>query len=269
MTTPTIRPAGLHEAALAADIMTASFPREPQDPELTARRWKHPKAGWTYGRFIVEVAGEPAGYLELEHGAWSQLPERHCWLDVYLDREHMDERLLNDLWRWIEDAAAAEGSLTLMAACGEDEPEMIRVIESRGYERERTERVWSLDLRKHGGRIVADAAASRARMETAGITLTTLDRWDDRDKLRKLHELNELTRPDIPSTGPVLPQTFEDFLVRVESPGTPQGRWWMALRGQDVVAMSYLSYPPVRGSVWTSFTCCHPEHRGRGIARAV
>jgi RimJ/RimL family protein N-acetyltransferase len=33
--------------------------------------------------------------------------------------------------------------------------------------------------------------------------------------------------------------------------------------------MSYLRFPPVRGSVWTGYTCSDPEYRGRGIARAV
>jgi RimJ/RimL family protein N-acetyltransferase len=33
--------------------------------------------------------------------------------------------------------------------------------------------------------------------------------------------------------------------------------------------MSYLKFPPVRGSVFTGYTCCDPGYRGRGIARAV
>ena len=35
------------------------------------------------------------------------------------------------------------------------------------------------------------------------------------------------------------------------------------------MSMSYLKFPPVRGTVWTGFTCTHPDYRGRGIARAV
>jgi RimJ/RimL family protein N-acetyltransferase len=64
-------------------------------------------------------------------------------------------------------------------------------------------------------------------------------------------------------------QTFEDFMVRVESPSTSADRLWIALDVSTPVAMSYLSYPPVRGPVWTAYTCCHPGYRGRGIARAV
>ena len=33
--------------------------------------------------------------------------------------------------------------------------------------------------------------------------------------------------------------------------------------------MSFLKFPPVRGTIWTGYTCCHPDYRGRGIAQAV
>ena len=33
--------------------------------------------------------------------------------------------------------------------------------------------------------------------------------------------------------------------------------------------MSYLKYPPVRGDVWTSYTCTDPGYRGRGLARGI
>jgi len=35
------------------------------------------------------------------------------------------------------------------------------------------------------------------------------------------------------------------------------------------MAMTYLKFPPVRGTVWTGYTCTHPDFRGRGIARAI
>ena len=269
MPTPILRPAAPHEAALAADLMTAAFPREPQDPILTARRWDHPRDGWSHGRFIANIGDTPVGFVEWQHGSWALLPERHCWVEVWLDRAHIDEGMLAYLWEWAEDSAAAAGAKTLNAACGEDEPEMLRVLAAQGYERQRTEKVWSLDLAGAGERITADAEAARDRMRSSGIELTTLDRWEDPDRFQKLHELNELTRLDIPHTGATLPQTIQDFMVRVGAPNTPSDRWWIALDGSAPVAMSYLSYPPVRGVVWTALTGTHPAYRGGGLARAV
>ena len=64
-------------------------------------------------------------------------------------------------------------------------------------------------------------------------------------------------------------ESLESFLARSNPPDRPHDRWWLALDGDDVVAMSYLSYPPVRGHVWTHYTCCHRDYRGRGLARGV
>jgi GNAT superfamily N-acetyltransferase len=269
MSSPILRPAAPHEAALAADLMTAAFPREPQDPILTARRWDHPKDGWSHGRFIANLGDIPIGFVEWSHGSWALLPERHCWVEVWLDLAHMDEDLLMYLWRWAEDSAAAAGAKTLNAACGEDEPEMLKALAALGYAHQRTEKVWALDLASAGERITKEAEAGRERMRSSGIELTTLAGWDDPERIQKLHELNELVRPDIPHTGPALSQTIQDFMVRVEAPNTPPDRWWLALDGSAPVAMSYLSYPPARGVVWTSFTGTHRAYRGRGIARAV
>ena len=265
----TIRPLRNDEAELAADLMTASFPREPQDPVLTAYRWSHPRKGWTHGRFVAELEGTPIAFLEWQHGDWDQLPEHHGWIEVWLDLGHMDEKLLDELWAWIEDFAVREGTSVVNAACGEDEPEMLKILADRGYERKSTERVWTLDLARHGERLVAEAAEARTRMIAEGIELTTLDRWQDPERFRKLHAVNELMRQDTPHISPVLRQTLEDFMTRVEAPSTPPDRWWIALAREEPVAMSYLAYPPVRGIVWTNFTGSHRAYRGRGIARAV
>lgn len=265
----TYRPVRADESSLAADVMTASFPREPEDPVEIAHRWAHPKDDWTHGRYFAELDGKPIAFLEWQHGPWSRLPERHCWVEVWLDKAHMDEQLLTELWEWTENAAAEAGARTLNAAAGEDEDEMLRVIVARGYNRQRTDRVWELDLTTRGAQVTAEAAAARSRMEADGIRLLTLADWDDPQRMEKLHELNELTRPDVPHTGPHLPQTFDDFMARTRAPGRPHDRWWLALDGTRPVAMSYLSFPTIRGSVWTAYTCTHPEYRRRGIARAV
>ena len=52
MSSRVIRPLALDEAALAADLMTAAYPSEAQDPVLTAYRWEHPREGWVHGRFV-------------------------------------------------------------------------------------------------------------------------------------------------------------------------------------------------------------------------
>jgi RimJ/RimL family protein N-acetyltransferase len=264
-----MRPAALGDAALAADLMTAAFSTYPTDPLVTRYRWEHPHTGWSVGRFVAEMKGRPIAYVEWLRGPKEQDPDRHCEVGVYLDRANMDRELLDFLCTWITEQAAAGRALALEAYAGEDERELIEALARAGYERDRFEKVWSLDLKTHERRLRAEAEQARAAAGRDGYEMTTVASWRAPDKFRALFALDEVTKGDIPTTFPILPETFENFMERSSSPDRPPDRWWVAVRGDEPVAMSYLRYPPVRGYVWTGYTCSHPDHRGRGLARAV
>jgi len=263
------RPATLADAELAADMMTAAYPAMPQDPVIMRLRWESPRKGFAHGRFIAEGDGAPIGYLGWIHGTWDKLPDRHCEVEVWLEQRHLDRGLLVAMFAWIGAQAIADGARLLMSYCAEDEPEMLDSLAALGYRRERIERCWELDLRKHGARLVADAKRACDRQSGEGIELTTLARWSDPNGLRKLLELSNLTAQDVPHTLPIIDETYDDFARRMEAPDRPHDRIWIALHDNVPVSLSYLKFPPVRGTVWTSYTCTHPGFRGRGLARAV
>jgi GNAT superfamily N-acetyltransferase len=267
--TPVFRPASLDDAELAADLMTAAYPPEPQDPLVTRFRWAHPRHRWTQSRFIAELDRHPIACVALAHGPWEQVPEGHCELDVSLDRARQSNELTTVVWDWIAEEAAADGARILHAFAAEDEPNVLDTLHRLGYEPGRRDKVWELDLRAHGDRLVAEAESARTRMKKEHIELLTLARWSGPDTFRQLHSLNELAVQDIPHTIPILAQTFENFMDRLGAPDLPHDRFWIAREGDRAVAVSYLRFPPVRGNVWTGFTCSHPEYRGKGIARAV
>lgn len=269
MTDHTYRSAGLEDAELAADLMTASYPPMPQDPVITRLRWEHPRRGFAYGRFIAERNAAPIALLSWVHGPWEQVKDGHCEVEVWLDRAALDRNLLIEMFSWIGDRAEAEGSRLLLAYCGEDEPEMLEALAALDYRPERTERVWELDLKKHGSRLIAEAAEALDRMTAAGIRPTTLAGWSDAERVRKLYDLNERTIQDVPHTLTIVREALEDFEKRIGAPDRPHDRFWIALDGDQPVAMSYLKYPPVRGDVWTGYTCTDPAYRGRGLARGV
>jgi RimJ/RimL family protein N-acetyltransferase len=265
----TYRQASLDDAELASDLMTASYPAMAQDPVITRLRWKHSRRGFSYGRFIAEMNGKPLGFLAWVHGAWNDVEDGHCEVEAWLDRAALDRGLLVEMFAWIGDRAEAEGSRLLLSYCAEDELEMLQALAALDYRPERVERVWELDLKTHGRRLVDEAAEARDRMAAAGIHWTTLAGWPGADRVRKLHELNERTVEDIPHTVTIVHEAFEDFEQRVNMPDRPHDRFWIALDGDRPVAMSYLKFPPVRGDVWTGYTCTDPEYRGRGLARAI
>ena len=269
MSAVTYRPATLDDATLASDVMSAAYPAMTHDPVVLRYRWQHSRDGYASGRFIAERGGVPIAFLGWIHGPWAKLPGRHCEVEVWLVREALERDLLISMWRWIEAGALAEEARLLLAYCGEDEPEMLDSLAALGYQRERIERVWELDLRAHGPRLVAEAQAELEKMSGLGVDLITLDSWSDPDKLRLLHALDARTRQDIPTSLPILAEAFGDFARRTQSPDRRPDRTWVALAGRQPVAMTYLKFPPVRGTVWTGYTCAHPDFRGRGIARAV
>jgi RimJ/RimL family protein N-acetyltransferase len=266
---PRLRPATLDDAALAADLMTASYPIFPRDPVITRYFWERPRTGWATGRFIAEIDERPAAYVDWTHAPREQDEDRQCHVNVALDRAFTEIELLTFLWQWVTDRAAAGGSRVLEAYAVEDEIESLEALTRIGYHRDRYEKVWELDLEAHGSRLVAEAGAARARVASDGYELTTAAGWHAADKFERLHALFSVTEQDIPTTFPIIPETFEDFMQRFSAPDRPHDRLWIAIRGDDPAALSYLRFPPVRGCVWTGYTCCHPDHRGRGVARAV
>lgn len=265
-----MRAATLDDAALAADLMTASYPPfAAQDPIVTRYRWEQTRRGWSVARYIAEVDGRPLAYLDWMHGPPDQDPERYCLVEVALDRGHLDVDLLAFLWRWVTGEAEATGSRKLEAYAGEDEPEVMEALKRAGYERDRLEKVWELDLKERGGQLASDARKARSEAKKTGIDFMTVADWQDPQAMAKLHALDDSTRKDIPTTFPILPEPIEDFTRRAGAPDRPHDVWWIALAGDRPVAMSYLRVPPVRGNAWTGYTCCDREYRGRGLARAV
>jgi RimJ/RimL family protein N-acetyltransferase len=267
--TPTFRPVTIDDADLAAEIMTASYPDLPEDPVLTRYRWEHPKDEWSTARFLAELDGRPIAFVGWSHEPWEHSPERFCHVEVWLDKAWLQLELLSSLWTWVSAAAEAEGARVLEGYAVEDEAEMLEALDRLGYQRDRIEKVWELNLHAHGERLVIEAREARAKAQMAGVEMVTLAGWSDPDALRKLHSLSEATHQDIPTTYTLPSESYENFVDRVTAPDKPDDRFWVARHGDRPVAMSFMRFPPVRGDVWTGYTCSDREYRGRGLARAV
>ena len=269
MSVVTYTPAALDDATLASDLMTAAYPSLPQDPVVIRYRWANPRLGYVCTRFLAYDDRRPIALMASVHAPWEKLPDRHCEIEVWLDRALHGRDLLDEMYRWIEKEAAREGARLLLTYSGEDEPDVLASLEACGYTRERTEKAWQLDLHRHGPELEQQAADARSRLEREGIKLRTVAEWDDPEAMRKLYELNEDTLEDVPHTLPIVREQFEDFEKRVHAPDRRTDRWWIAIDADRPVAMSFLKFPPIRGAVLTGYTCTHTDYRGRGIARAV
>src|ERR1700693_4971842 len=120
MAKPVIRPATLDDAGLAADLITAAYPGEPEDPLIAQYRWAHPRDGWSIGRFIAHVDSQPIAYLFFAHGPWEQVPEGNCDIGADVDRSLQSDEVLEFVWEWITERAAADGARIVHGYAPED-----------------------------------------------------------------------------------------------------------------------------------------------------
>ena len=264
-----LRPASLDDAAIAADVETESCPEDPEDPQMLRHWWSLAAEEDTAERHIVELNGAPVGYTEFEHRPWPKMPERFADLHAAIrPAAHSAERL-SALFEHLEERARSDGARKVSAWAWEWNTGRIALLEQRGYREERRERYWELDLIAGRERITAMAAESRARMEREGVRLLTLAEDDDPNKFEKLKRMSDEAESDVPTTVPWVQIDMDEFMEWFESPALHKDRIWIAREGDDIVGISQLTYPPVRGPVATDWTGMARKARGRGIARAL
>jgi len=264
-----LRPAALDDAAFVADLWTALRPDEPEDPVMTRYWWEHPWDDGKWERYVAMVGGRPAGFVAEGHPKWEQMPERYARTQADLLPEMRTPDRLDALVAFAEERAAADSALRVTHWAWEDDGLKIGVVTGRGFREERRERFWELDLVARRDTLAEISKASRAHMHGQGIAITTLDRVTDPERYRKLWRMSEEASQDTPRTVPWTPTPFATFEAWLRSPGVREDRAWVARLGDDIVGISLLAYPPVRGVVVTEWTGTARSVRGRGVARAL
>jgi len=264
-----IRPATLDDAAIAADIDTETHPEDPEDPQMTRHWWSIAAPDDVTDRRLALLDGAPVGYATREHPAWSKMPERFTSLGAELRPPARTAVRLDALYALVEDAARADATQKVTAWAWEYDQLALGVLNARGFREERRERFWELDLVKGRERITTMAAESRDRMRREGIRVLTLAQDNDPEKIEKLKRMSDEAEADVPTSEPFVPLEMREFMEWFESPGLRPDRIWLAREGDDIIGISQLSYPPVRGVVSTDWTGMARRARGRGIARAL
>jgi GNAT superfamily N-acetyltransferase len=265
----TFRRAGLDDAVFHADVFTRARPAKPRDPVVERYWWENPDDNWIAERFVMEREGRAIGVATCEHPRWEVTPERFADIGGELLPEHRDRATLQLLHEEMEDRATTVGATRIAARADEDDRVRIEAIAARGFHEDRRHRRWELDLVSGRQRIADMAAASRERMSREGVRILTLAEDADPDKYRKVWRLSAEADQDIPTTLPMIEETLDDYMRWFRAPDIHEDRFWIAREGDDIVGLSVLDYPPVRGIVGTAWTATARRVRGRGIARAL
>jgi GNAT superfamily N-acetyltransferase len=264
-----LRSATLDDAAIVADIYTETHPDDPEDPKLQRHWWSMVDPDATVERFIALRDGKFAGYAMWQHPSWKKMPERYVRVNAELRTELQTAERANALFDMLEAKAKADGALKATAWTWEYDAFRLDLLTSRGYKEERRSRFWQLDLVEGKERIAKMAAESRERMKREHIQVLTLGEDNDPKKFEKLKRMSDEAEQDVPTTVPHVPAEMDEWMKWFSSPGLRPDRIWIAREGDDIVGISMLAYPPVRGIVSTDWTGTARKVRGRGVARAL
>jgi GNAT superfamily N-acetyltransferase len=264
-----LRTATIEDAAAVADIDTAVFPDDPEDPQLERYWWTLREATDVTERMIALHAGAIAGYTFRRHPAWEKMPQRFGRVGAELQPSLRSPERIDALYAYLEEASRSDGTKQVTSWAWEDDALRIGVLTARGFREERRERFWELDLVEGRERITKMAADSRARMRQEGIRLLTLAEETDPAKFEKLKRMSDEAEADVPTTVPHVQLEMDQFMKWFASPALRPDRIWIARDGDEIVGISMLAYPPVRGFVATDWTGMARRARGRGIARAL
>ena len=265
----TFRKARLDDAVFHADVFTRARPAKPRDPVVERYWWENPDDNWVAERFVIERDGGAIGVATCEHPRWEVTPERFADIGGEVLPEHRDRATLETLHQEMEERATKAGATRIAARADEDDAVRIDALTARGFHEDRRHRRWELDLVIGRERIRDMAAASRERMGREGVRILTLADDADPDKYRKVWRLSAEADQDIPTTLPMIEETLDDYMRWFRAPDIHENRVWIAREGGDIVGISVLDYPPVRGIVGTAWTATARRVRGRGIARAL
>jgi GNAT superfamily N-acetyltransferase len=264
-----LRPAGLELAAFVADVNAAVHPDDAEDPKMLRHGWEMTGPDVTVERFIASLDGRDVGYAIRSHESWEKMPRRFGRIRAGIRPPDRDARRLDALVAAMEDRQRLDGTRTATMWAWEDDALFVGMLTARGYKEERRERFWELDLVEGRERITKMAAESRARMKKDGIRLLTLGADTDPTKFEKLKRMSDEAEGDVPTTVPHVIVEMDEFMKWFSSPALKMDRIWIAREGDDIVGISMLAYPPVRGVVATDWTAMARKARGRGIARAL
>ncbi|HKC90845.1 MAG TPA: GNAT family N-acetyltransferase, partial [Candidatus Limnocylindria bacterium] len=257
------------DAAFAADVDTAVRPSSPRDPESYEYWWSQPDENWRVARFVVSRGARRIGYATAEHPRWDVQPERYGTVGGNLLPAERTQATLDAILAWLERRLVADGAKILSTRANEDDPVRIQTLLARAYKEGRRSRRWELDLVVNREKLLATTEESRARMTKEGIRIVTLAAVDDAKAVEKIWRLSEEAGADVPTTEPRVPDEMAAYTRWLEAPEIHRDRFWIAIVDDNIVGLSVLAYPPVRGVVSTEWTATARSVRGRGVARAL
>ena len=265
-----LRPATLDDAELISNLEATRDPEAPPDPTLLRHWWLMADQFERAMRLIAVRDGEAIAFAGATHELWETDDKRYGTIRIGLRADEWTDQRYTQLVQTAEDWLREEGAATSVTRIREDFATDLDAMQRLGYRENRRMRISELDLAQRREQILETRERCRREMRDQGVTMGVLSEDGDHARYRKLHAMVIESEKDIPTTVPWRELTFDEWKTFwFSSPAVREDRWWVARQGDQIVGMSLLDTPVVRGIPWTAFTGTSRAVRGRGIARAL
>lgn len=264
----TIRPFTLDDYEAITAVFNRGLPEYPETVE-NIRHWdqmRSPKM--RFARLLAESDGQVVGVAAHDQSEGRYHPEKYS-VDVLVDPDHRRQGIGGALYEAIAERLMPNDPLAFVASAREDMPYGVRFLEQRGFVE--SMRNWEnhLDITNFDPAPYADEVAEVA---ASGITIRSLaELADDPMRDRKLFDMSEAIRADVPSTTPPTPVEFEQWTKKLwANPNILPEGFFIALDGDNYVGISNLWRVEAEPK-WleTGLTGTLRAYRRRGIAVAL
>ena len=157
---------------------------------------------------------------------------------------------------------------TWRADCFGNLPQGIRFAEERGFKEVFRETPLLLDVTAFDP---APYAGLEARLRAQGIEIKTVrDLENDLHRNRKVYDLYWETFRDVPQEGETVPAPFDEWLDwDIEDPGMSPDGYFIAVCGQDYIALSEFARKPDTGILQAGLAGVRRAFRNKRIALAL
>ena len=262
-----IRPIDYDRDVEAICSIMGEFDSDGLSPASLLVRWRDRDQAVDPQRLVWQENGTVLGYMNCRR--WRFMPEGTALVDIGVTegaRRRGIGRALMELG--LDHGRSMGWSRFLSRAKQFEDGGAERFLESFGFEfsHEHFESMVEFESMKF------DGSGDVARLEDEGYRFVDYVEMGDSEKSRRtLHQVQIVCDRSEPSNVDFGEMDFESFCVDVfELPGFTPEVVFVALKGDDLAGAHWLfPNPPVEGSSVVGYTGVMPEHREKGLSKAL
>ncbi|MBC8367377.1 GNAT family N-acetyltransferase [bacterium] len=249
------------------ELFDAVLPEYPGLGEEIRRDDGHIKPPARYKRWLVERGGMAVAMTDYHQHNRLYHPRKY-FVEINVHPDWRRKGIGQSLYTHLLEEMASLDPWLLRIESREDLLESTRLLEKYGYKAVQRYEEWRLDIEAYKAEAFE---ADAVKVEDGGIRIASLaELSSDPEWKRRFYELREPLLEDVPNVDARTPATFEEFEERYFSnPNFISDGVFIALDGEDWVALTELSYADDPESLWVGLSAVKAEYRGRSLATAV